>query len=144
MRSSAVARTPSRTRRSQPAEPSERGVLFRAPSGERAKRVKPGFAWDLFLFAGVFGIPLFLRGLTGWGALVLALWLIDLAAGWLAHRAWWMPTQFVLFAAFFGLQMLLGWIGNRLTARAYHARGWRAEGTRDPAVRRALERWRIE
>ena len=144
MRSSALARAPARPRRKEPAEPPDRGVLFRHPSGARAKRDKPGFAWDLFLFAGLYGIPLFLRGLAGWGAAVLALWVIDLAAGWLAHRALWVPAQFALFLAFLGLQIVLGLIGNRLTARAYHARGWKVDAARDPAVRQALEAWRIE
>ena len=116
-------------------------VLFRHPSGLRAKRVKLGFAWDLFLFAGVFGIPLFLRGLPQWGAAVLALWIADLMLGWAAPGVLRMPEQFALFAAFLGLQVWLGFKGNELTARACRARGWQPADTRDAGVKRALERW---
>jgi hypothetical protein len=118
-------------------------VLFRHPSGQRAKRVKAGFAWDLFLFAGVFGVPLFLRGLPNWGAAVLGLWLADLALGRLRHGTLHLAAEMALFAAFLGLQFWLGLRGNALTARACHARGWTAENGRDPAVREALERWGI-
>jgi hypothetical protein len=116
-------------------------VLFRHPSGQRAKRVKFGFAWDLFLFAGVFGIPLFLRGLQGWGAGVLGLWLADLALGRLGPGPLRLPAEIALFAAFLGLQVYLGIKGNALTARAYRARGWTPEDARDPEIRAALERW---
>jgi len=77
-------------------------VLFKSPSGARARRVKLGFAWDLFLFAGLLGVPLFLRGLPEWGAAVLALWLVDLALGWIGHGSFYLPAQTALFAAFLG------------------------------------------
>jgi hypothetical protein len=117
-------------------------VLFKAPSGARTKRVKLGFAWDLFLFAGIFGVPLFLRGLANWGALVLALWIADLGVARLGPR-WSLPAEGLLFVAFLALQVYLGFKGNALTARACHARGWKPDNPRDPSVRRALERWGI-
>ena len=118
-------------------------VLFKAPSGAKAKRVKLGFAWDLFLFAGFLGVPLFLRGLTNWGACVLALWLVDLALGPVAPAALKGPANVALFAGFLGLQLYLGFAGNALTARACRDRGWLPENPRDPATRRALEQWGI-
>ncbi|HUB94409.1 MAG TPA: hypothetical protein VL993_00740 [Stellaceae bacterium] len=126
-----------------PAEAAPVGVLFQHPSGKKAKRVKPGFAWDLFLFAGVLGVPLFLRGLTGWGAVVLGLWVADLALGRLAAGPGRLAAEIGLFAAFLGLQLYLGWGGNALTARSYRARGWTPERSRDAGVRRALERWGV-
>ena len=116
-------------------------VLFKHPSGQRAKRVRLGFAWDLFLFAGLFGVPLFLRGLPNWGAAVLGLWLIDLGLGRFGRGPLHLPAELVLFAAFLGLQLWLGFAGNALTARACRARGWAPENPRDPAVRQALARW---
>jgi hypothetical protein len=118
-------------------------VLFKHPSGARAKRVKLGFAWDLFLFAGVFGLPLFLRGLPNWGAAVLGLWLVDLGIGRFGRGPLQHPAELALFAAFLGLQLWLGFKGNALTARACRARGWAPDNPRDPAVRRALEHWGI-
>ena len=116
-------------------------VLFKHPSGGRAKRVKLGFAWDLFLFAGVFGLPLFLRGLPNWGAAVLGLWLVDLGLGRFGRGPLRHPAELLLFAAFLGLQVWLGVTGNARTARACRARGWAPDTPRDPAVRRALEHW---
>jgi hypothetical protein len=119
-------------------------VLFKDPKGTRAKRVRPGFAWDLFLLTPVFGAPLFLRGLPHWGAAILGLWLADLILGWLAPAGLKMAVEVALFASFLGLQLWLGFMGNALTARACRARGWTAADARDPAVKRALEHWHID
>jgi hypothetical protein len=138
------ATRPRRRQRAPAAPAAAESVLFRHPSGERAKRVKVGFAWDLFLFAGVFGVPLFLRGLPSWGAAILALWIADLFLGWAGPGSLRGPGQVALFAAFLGLQVWLGLKGNAITARACHARGWAAANPRDAGVRQALRRWRIE
>ncbi|HXQ49727.1 MAG TPA: hypothetical protein VN802_01430 [Stellaceae bacterium] len=144
MPSSAEREIRPRPRRVAAAAASPRtSVLFKHPSGQRTKRVKLGFAWDLFLFAGFFGVPLFLRGLPNWGATILGLWLVDLALGRLRLGALHLPAEIALFAAFLGLQIWLGIKGNALTARACRARGWSADNARDPAVRNALERWGI-
>ena len=115
-------------------------VSFKHPGG-KTRQVRIGFAWDLFLFAGLFGLPLFLRHLPQWGAAVLGLWVADLALGWIGRGPLWMPAQMTLFLAFLGLQLWLGFTGNALTARACRARGWTPDTPRDPAVRRALEQW---
>ena len=139
----AVERTSLRRPRQREETPAAASVLFKQPAGQRAKRVKLGFAWDLFLFAGLFGVPLFLRGLPGWGAVVLGLWIADLFLGWGDSGALFVPGQVALFAAFLGLQCWLGVHGNALTARACRARGWIADNARDAGVRRALQAWRI-
>ncbi len=146
MPASAERETRPRPRRPAAAEaaPARTSVVFRSPSGQRAKRVKFGFAWDLFLFAGFFGVPLFLRGLSTWGAVVLGLWLADLGFGRLVPPVLRLPLELALFAAFLGLQIYLGLRGNALTARACRARGWQPEAARDPAVRRALAAWGLE
>jgi len=137
----AAAREAGRTRTRTAAPAAAPSVLFKHPSGLRTKRVRPGFAWDLFLFAGVFGVPLFLRGLPNWGAAILALWIADLLLGWAAPGALHTPEQVALFAAFLGLQVWLGFKGNELTARACRARGWLPDQPRDAGVKQALERW---
>ena len=110
------------------------------------KRVATGFAWDLFLFAGVFGVPLFLRGLPNWGATVLALWRRSLIG--VRPRA--RPrsqSELALFAGFLGLQLWLGFIGNRLTARTLLAHGWTidaAERQRHQARHREVEAGQTE
>jgi hypothetical protein len=136
----AAADSPRRARRA-PEAAAATSVLFKHPSGARAKRVKLGFAWDLFLFAGVFGVPLFLRGLPNWGAAMLGLWVVDLGLGRFGRGPLQHTAELALFAAFLALQIWLGFRGNALTARAYRAHGWAADNQRDPAVRLALEKW---
>ncbi len=100
------------------------GPLLENPAtGET--RLFAGFDWVLFLFAGLFlGVPLFLRGLYRWGAVILALWignalLVLFAAGGLREIG-----EALAFAAFIGVQLWLGIRGSALTAEAYRRRGW--------------------
>lgn len=119
-------------------------IRLRQKRSGKEKRVATGFAWDLFLFAGFFGLPLFWRRLHAWGAVILAFWCIDLVigrapvSGSTARMA-----EAVLFAAFFVLQLFLGFLGNRLTARNYLAHGWEIAPPVDLATRRLIERWRL-
>lgn len=132
--------------------PSEKAVApvagfltLKHPENGTLKRVKNGFAWDLFLLAPMFGLPLFMRGLPRWGAAILALWLIDLGLGWLSHgRPDAAAMQLILFAAFFLVQLWLGFKGNELTAKAYLARGWTVDHPEFVATRRLLERWGLK
>ena len=120
-------------------------IRLRRKGGNRTKRLSTGFAWDLFLFAGLFGIPQFLRRLPQWGAAVLALWCVVLVVGRIpltepAARA----ADAALFAIFLALQLWLGFSGNRLTAKALLARGWALDQPGDLGTRRVVERWKLE
>ena len=55
-------------------------VTFRNPKTGELKQVKVGWSWILFLFSGLFGLPLFLRRLQMWGWLFFALWAVNLLA----------------------------------------------------------------
>ncbi len=117
--------------------------LTQKQSGKE-KRIATGFAWDLFLFAGVFGVPLFWRRLPQWGAVILALWCVDLLIGQLPLGE--AATRFAeaaLFAVFLVLQLWLGLAGNRLTAQAYLRHGWSLAAPGDPATKRTIERWKL-
>jgi hypothetical protein len=119
-------------------------IRLRRKAGGKAKRIATGFAWDLFLFAGVFGLPLFWRRLHAWGAAELALWCLDLVIGRVpVSVATRHVAEGVLFAAFFVLQLTLGFIGNRLTAKAYVTHGWTVDQPGDLGVRRVIERWKL-
>lgn len=119
-------------------------LRFKQKQGDKEKQLRTGFAWDLFFFAGLFGVPLFLRRLPQWGALILALWLIDLMIGRLPlGRHGGALAEAVLFAAFLAAQLWLGFRGNRLTAKALLAHGWRVERPEDRATKRLIERWRL-
>jgi len=119
-------------------------IRLRRRQGGKEKRIATGFAWDLFLFAGVFGLPLFWRRLHAWGAVILALWCLDLIIGRVpVSAATARLAEATLFGAFLALQLLLGFIGNRLTARAYLTHGWTIDQPGDPGVRRVIERWKL-
>lgn len=120
-------------------------IILNRPDGGTQKRIRVGFAWDLFLLAPLFGLPLFLRRLSRWGAAMLGLWLVDLALGWLLRGgAVAAPMQVVLFATFLVVQLWLGFRGNELTAKAYLAQGWTVDRPDFVATRRVLERWGLK
>ncbi len=144
----ARASAPRRTRAAQggkeAAEKLPPALRLRQKQSGKEKRVATGFAWDLFLFAGVFGLPLFWRRLHAWGAVILALWCLDLLIGRVpASAATARTAEAVLFAAFLALQLVLGFIGNRLTAKTYLAHGWTIDQPNDPGIRRVVLRWKL-
>jgi hypothetical protein len=100
------------------------GVLLENRATGETRRVKQGFAWTLFLFAGVLGVPLFARRLYGWGGAVLGLWAFDLGAVRFTAGAARVAIEALIFCVFLGLQLWLGLRGNALTTQAYLHRGW--------------------
>ncbi len=119
-------------------------LTFKAPRGKGTRDVACGFAWDLFLFAPLFGLPLFWRRLPQWGAGVLALWLVALLAGWVIPGGGAGIVPSVLAAVFFVVELWLGVKGNELTARAYLAQGWTIDHPEFVANRRLIEHWGLE
>jgi len=145
-----VARTSSTSRRKANARGAAAADLpapsinFRHKPSGKERRVATGFAWDLFLFAGVFGVPLFLRRLPSWGAAVLVLWLFVLIVS-IVHvgAEATQIAQLVLFAAFLVLQIGLGFYGNRLTARTLLHHGWTIDQPSDRSIKLVVEKWRL-
>ena len=119
--------------------PLNRDLLLENPKTGAVKPFRDGFDWILFLFSGVLGIPLFLRGLPLWGAVFVALWIVDLVLVWLLPRHWSLGGQAVMAAIFFGLQLWLGLRGRDLMLRSYIARGWRRR-ERAPRPRQGRKR----
>lgn len=117
-------------------------VAFQNPKTGETKTVKAGFSWVLLFFSGVFGLPLFLRGLHIWGGIMAGLWgfnlliqalLIDTGAGQTAT----IPiTLFVL-----GLSVWFGIKGNEMTAKNYLEKGWKTLETDSDAVKHARNKW---
>jgi hypothetical protein len=119
-----------------------RAIRLTQKSSGTVKQIATGFAWDLFIFAGLFGVPLFWRRLPQWGAVILALWLLVLVVGVLHLGAAVMSAAEVALAAiFFAVQLWLGFAGNRLTAAALLAHGWTIERPDDATNKRVLARW---
>lgn len=119
-------------------------IRLKQKQSGREKRISTGFAWDLFLFASLFGLPLFWRRLHHWGAVILALWCVVLVIGRLPVSA--DTAQLAgeaLFVVFLALQLFLGFMGNRFTARAFLAHGWTLDQASDLGTKRVIERWKL-
>jgi hypothetical protein len=142
-RSSATARRKRGGARDE-AKPLPSAIRLRHKPSGKERSVATGFAWDLFLFAGIFGLPLFWRRLPYWGAGILVLWLLVLIAGALRlGAAAAETTQLALFAAFLIVQIGLGFYGNRLTAKTLLHHGWTLEQANDAGTRRLIEKWKL-
>ena len=119
-------------------------IRLKQKQSGKEKRISTGFAWDLFLCAGFFGVPLFWRRLHAWGAVILALWCVDLVIGRLPiSDATARSAEAGLFAAFIAFQLFLGFMGNRLTAKTYLAHGWTVDQAGDLGAKRVIERWKL-
>jgi len=125
------------------AEPPAVRLGLKPPGGGRIRWIKDGFAWDLFVLSPLLGLPLFWRKLHAWGAVVLAIllaWFI--ADRFLAGRIE-MIAGIGFTAAFFLIDLFLGWRGNRLTARAYLRHGWTVDHPDYAATRKLMARWKL-
>jgi len=117
-------------------------VALRHPETGDVKFVPTGWSWSLFLGAGLFGLPLFARGLALWGTAVLALWCLQLAVPLAAAPdSDPGPIEEVLFLAALALCAYLGFRGNALSARHYIACGYDFADPRAVEARIAAEAW---
>jgi len=96
------------------------------------REVKVGWSWTLFLFSGLFGLPLFLRRFPTCGFVFLALWAVGLlgplAGGNVSAIVVLLLSLFVLLHVFLGIK------GNEMILRNYLEQGWRfAEPDSDAA-----------
>jgi hypothetical protein len=126
------------------AEPAAVRVGLKPPGGGKLKWIRVGFAWDLFVLSPLLGIPLFLRKLPQWGAVILGLLLLWIVLGGILDgRPKWMAS--VAFAAiFFLIDLFLGFYGNRLTARSYLRHGWTVDHPDYAATRKVVARWKLK
>ena len=122
-------------------------TLVNQRTGE-LKNIKVGFSWTLFLFSGLFGLPLFLRRLYVWGAVFLALWLLYifgprlLAAqstelGMATAIDLWLLVNII----FLGLSIWVGIKGNEMTAKNLLENGWRFAEPNSQMTRFAIAKW---
>lgn len=118
-------------------------IGLKPPGGGRLKWVRIGFAWDLFVLAPLFGLPLFWRKLPQWGAAMLGLLLADIVLGlFLSGRALTI-AGIALAGVYFLLDLFLGFRGNRMTARAYVRHGWSVDHPEYAATRKIVQRWKL-
>lgn len=120
------------------------GVALRHRETGDVKFVPTGWSWPLFLGAGLFGLPLFARGLALWGTAVLALWCLQLAVPLAAAPDADTGTiEAVLMLAALGLCVFLGLKGNALSARHYMACGYDFADPKAVESRIAAEEWGV-
>jgi hypothetical protein len=123
-------------------------IPLKNPNTGEIRQVKVGFSWTLLLFSGFFGIPLFFRGLPGWGLLMLVLSLSHpvvaalhplLGISWTDLGA----VQGIIGAIQLALCIYLGFNGNKLTAKDYLREGWTVLDRNSPVAKVAASRWRL-
>lgn len=120
-------------------------VLLKHQLSGKTKLAAVGWSWPLFLATGgLLGIPLFFRGLTLWGTVVLVLWSLGLlipimtGSGAAADEIDWIVTLLV-----FGLSAFIGLKGNALIARHYLTCGYSFLRPESVEARIAAESWGV-
>ncbi len=123
-------------------------VVMKHPKTGDLKGVKVGWSWTLFLFSGLFGLPLFLRRLYGWGALFFLLWVLNLLTITMLDPVG--PTagiralsNLTLWSLMLGLQIFLGIKGNKMTAKNYLEHNWTFLDPDSEVTKMAKRRWGI-
>lgn len=118
-------------------------VAMKNPKTGEIKEVKVGWSWTLFLFSGLFGLPLFLRKLHIWGAIFLVLWVVNLIAPSALPADEGAIISIGLFIIFFALQIFLGIKGNEMTAKNYLENNWAFAEPDSELTKMAKMRWGI-
>jgi hypothetical protein len=117
-------------------------IPMKNPKTGEVKEVKVGWSWILFLFSGFFGLPLFLRKLTMWGGIFLAVCIVSLVAS--AGSSDGAQTLSGLMALVsFGLAIFMGVKGNEMTAKNYLEQGWSFVEPESELTRIAKVKWGI-
>ena len=118
-------------------------VSMKNPKTGEIKSIKVGFSWVLFLWSGVFGLPLFLRKLNVWGLVFLVLWIINLVVPSMVDEQSALGLSIIFFVIFLGLQIFMGIKGNEMTAKNYLENGWEFTNSDAEEVKYAKMKWGI-
>lgn len=110
-------------------------VSFTRQQTGEVKTVKVGWSWTCFFFSGLFGIPLFMRGLPDWGGVMVGTALLQL----LAPQPW--SSLFWVVSAC--LSIFLGIRANEMTAKHYLRQGWVFADPESAVTRMATAKWRF-
>jgi len=119
-------------------------IAMKNPKTGEIKEIKVGWSWTLFLFSGVFGIPLFLRKLHIWGGIFLALSIVNLMGPALMSSDDAALGLSIIFGIiFFGLKIFMGLKGNEMTAKNYLENNWVFVNPESDITKMAKMRWGI-
>ena len=108
-------------------------------TGER-KRLGVGWNWNFLLFSSCLGIPLFLRGLTLWGSIMLVLVCVQFFAAYVATASL-DGLELGIGIAVAALSAFLALKGNGVIARKWLARGYEFVSPDSAEARDAMEKW---
>ena len=117
-------------------------VALRHPGTGNVRFVRTGWNWSLFLGGGFLGLPLFFRGMPLWGTLMLVLWLLQIAAYFVATGSG-DALELLLNIAVVGLCFYLGLKGNAVSARHFVACGYELAHPDSAEGRFAARSWGI-
>jgi len=118
-------------------------VAIKNPKTGEIKEVKVGWSWVLFLFSGLFGLPLFLRKLNVWGAVFLSLWVLLMIAPAVILGEEGQTIYILLNLIFLGLEIFLGIKGNEMTVKNYLENNWVFVDPDSELTKMAKMRWGI-
>ena len=102
-------------------------VLLRNRITGETKFLKIGWSWTCFFFGSFLGIPLFLRGLYVWGALMAGIFAVDILLPLIVHN----PdgddlavVEFLIWSLELGFSIYFGLKANALAGKRYLENGW--------------------
>ena len=98
-------------------------VLLRHPVSGQSKVLQEGWSWGCFFGAGLLGGPLFRRGLSVWGAVMVSINVLALTAALLPARDG-SGLGSALGVVALALDAFLGLKANELAISRYRDLGW--------------------
>lgn len=112
------------------------------PGRGELKEVKVGFSWTLLFLSPIFGIPLFMRGLSQWGQAMFVLAAIQLPELFIDTEKWHNIALIGTVLAI-GCAIYLGFKGNEITAKHLLDNGWDFAEDDNHATQLAKMRWSV-
>jgi hypothetical protein len=108
-------------------------VKLRNKATGEIKSQKIGWSWTCFLFSPVLGIPLFIRRLNVWGAIMVVIWIVNFFVP--AYPKIGIPILQIGFMIYFGIA------ANRMAGKNYLESGWEFAEPDSPTTATARESW---
>ena len=99
-------------------------IQFTNPITSKIKNIKVGWSWTLFFFSGI-GVPLFIRGLHGWGVGMI---IFNIIIGFISEvehlKHLLVHIEIILRTLLLILSINLGINGNEMGKKELLKKGW--------------------
>jgi hypothetical protein len=118
-------------------------VTMKNPKTGEIKEIKVGWSWTLFLFSGLFGLPLFLKKLNLWGSIFFVMWIINLIVPSIVSGDEGEIVKGCILFIFIGLQVFVGVKGNEMIAKNYLEKDWTFVDPDSELTKMAKMKWGI-